>query len=71
MMDSGTEINLFRNTNIITNRQNLGMSMNFLTNARSKIVDDVQKITGAGQTKFYPEMIANVLILNEMTNNSG
>ena len=40
--------------------------MNLLTNAGSKIVDEVGEITGAGQTKFHPEMIANFLSLNKM-----
>ena len=51
-MDSGTTINLFGNPNMITNRKKLEMPTNFLTNAGSKIVG---------------EMIANVLIMNEMT----
>ena len=41
--------------------------MNFLTNARSKLADELGEITGAGQKKFHPDMIANVLSLNEMT----
>ena len=52
---------------MITNRQKVEIPMNFLTNAGSKIVDGVVEITGAGQTKFHPEMISNVLSLNEMT----
>ena len=38
--------------------------MNFLTNAGSKIVYKVGEIPGSGQTKFYPDMMANVLSLN-------
>ena len=41
--------------------------MNFLTNSGTKIVDEVGEIPGVGQTKFYLEMIANVMSLNEMT----
>ena len=70
-MDSGTKINLFRNPNMTTNIQKAEMSMNFLTNSGSKIVDEVREIPGAGQTKFHPEIIANVLSLNEMTKNTG
>ena len=38
--------------------------MNFLTNAGSKIVYEVVEIYGSGQTKFHPEMTANVLSMN-------
>ena len=41
--------------------------MNFLASAGLKIVDGVVENPGAGQTKFHPEMIANVLSLNEIT----
>ena len=41
MMDSGTTINLFGNPKIIINRQKTEIPTNFLTNARSKIVDKV------------------------------
>ena len=64
MMDSGTTTNLFGNPNMITNRQKADIPMNLLTNAGSKIVDEVGEIPGAGQTKFHPEMITNVLSLN-------
>ena len=40
--------------------------MNFLTNEGSKIVDEVGEIPGAGQTILYPDIIANILSLNEM-----
>ena len=33
------------------------------------MVDEVGEIPGSGQPKLHPEMIANVLILNEMTKN--
>ena len=42
--------------------------MNFLTNAGSKILYKVGEIPGAGQTKFHPEIISNVLSMNEITN---
>ena len=32
-----------------------------------KIVDKVRETSGAGQNKFHPETIANVLNLSEMT----
>ena len=70
IMDSATTINLFGIPNMITNRQKVDIPMNFLTNTGSKILYGVGKITGAGQTKFHPEMIANVLSLNEMTKNT-
>ena len=41
--------------------------MHFLTNVGSEIVDELGEITVAGQTKFHPEIIANVLSLNETT----
>ena len=53
-MDSGTAINLFGNPNMITKRQKSYIQMNVLTNAGSKIVDDVGEIPGSGQTKFHP-----------------
>ena len=40
--------------------------MNFLTNSGTKIVDEVGEIPGEGQRRFYLQMIANVLSLNEM-----
>ena len=67
MMDGGTTINLFVNPKIITNRQKYDIPMNFLTNAWSKIVDYVGEIIGSGQTRFHPQMIANIPSLNEMT----
>ena len=67
IMDSGTKINLFGNPNMITNRRKVEIHMNFLTNAGFKKVDEVGEISGAGQTKFHLEMIANVMSLNEMT----
>ena len=67
MMDSGTTTNLFVNPNITTNRQILDIIMNFLTNEGSKIVYEVGEINGSGQTKFYPDMIANVLSQNKIT----
>ena len=67
MMDSGNIINLFGNTNMITNRQKEEMTMNFLTNTGLKIVDEVGEIPGAGQTKFHPDMIANFMTMKEMT----
>ena len=68
MMESGTTINLFGNTNTIKNRLKAEIPMNFLTNPGSKIVDEGGEIPGAGQPKkFHPVMIVNVLILNETT----
>ena len=49
MMDSGTTINLFGDTNMITNILKAEILVNFLTNAGSKIVDEVGEIPGAGQ----------------------
>ena len=46
MMDSDTTINLFGNTNMITNRQKVEIPMNFLTGAGSKIVYEVGDILG-------------------------
>ena len=45
--------------------------MKFMTNSESKMVNEVGGIPVAEQTKFHPEMIANVLSLNEMTKNTG
>ena len=64
MMDSGTTINLFEDRNMITNRLKADIPMNFLTNSGSKIVGEVGEIPGAGQNRFHPEMISNVLSLN-------
>ena len=66
-MDSETTINMFVNPNMITNRQTAEIPINFLTNAGAKIVNRVRNFSGAGQTKFHPDMIANVLSLTEMT----
>ena len=44
MMVSGTTINLFGNPNMITNRKKSEIPMNFLTNAGSKIVDEVGEL---------------------------
>ena len=52
------------------NRQKSDIPTNVLTNAGSKIGDEVGEITGSGKKKFHPEMIANVLSLNEMTKNT-
>ena len=49
MMDSGTTINMFGKTNMITNRQKSEILMNFLTNAVSKIVDKLGEIPGLRQ----------------------
>ena len=49
MMDSGTTINLFGNPNMLANRQKADILMNFLTNAGSKIVDELGEHPGAGQ----------------------
>ena len=58
IIDSGTTINLFGNPIRITNRQKVEIPINFLTNAGSKIVDEVGEIPGPGQTKFLLEMIS-------------
>ena len=63
MMYSVITINFFVNSNMITNRK-AEIPMNFLTNARSKIVDKVRVIPVAGQENFHPDMIANVLSMN-------
>ena len=70
IMDSGTTVNIFGNIRMITKRQKEKVPMNFLTNAGSKIVDEVGEIPGSGQNKFHPEMIANILSLNERTKNT-
>ena len=49
MMDSGTTINLLGNPNMITNRIKLDIPINLLTNAGSKIAEEVGEITGSGQ----------------------
>ena len=67
MMDSGTTIKLFGNTNMIKNRQKSETPMNLMTNARSEVVDEVGEINGARQTKLRPQMIANVLSMNKTT----
>ena len=54
MTQSGTTINLFGNPNMIKNRQKADITIKFLTNAGSKIEDEVGEIIGAGQTKFHP-----------------
>ena len=64
MMESGTTINLFEDRNMITNRLKADIPINFLTNSGSKIVSEVGEIPGAGQNRFHPEMISNVLSLN-------
>ena len=66
-MYSGNTINLFVNSNMITNRQKAEIPMDFMTNTGSKMIYKVREVTGSGQTRFHPEMIANVLSLNEMT----
>ena len=48
MMGSGTTINLFVNTNMIKNRKKSLISMKFLTNAGSKIVDELGQTIEAG-----------------------
>ena len=50
-MNSGTTINLFGNPIMITKRQKYNISMYFLTNAGSKLVDEVGEIHVAGQKK--------------------
>ena len=52
---------------MITNRQEYEIPMDFLTNSGSKTVYEVVEIPGTGQEIFHPEMIANILSLNEMT----
>ena len=69
-MNSDTTKQLFGNSNIIKNRLKAEITINFLTNAGSKIVDEPEEITVVGQTKFYLEMIANILSPNEMTKNT-
>ena len=54
IMDSGTTINLFTNPNIFTNRKKVEITMHFLTNSVSKIVDEVGEIPGVGKTIFHP-----------------
>ena len=64
MVDSGTTINLFGDPSMITGRRKAEISMNFSTNSWLKIVDEEGEIPGPGETKFHPEMIANVLSIN-------
>ena len=45
--------------------------MNILINSGSKTVYEVGEIPGPGQTKFHPEMIENVLGMNEITKSTG
>ena len=45
--------------------------MNLLINAGSKMVHELGEIPGSGQNKFHPDMIINVLSLNEMAKNTG
>ena len=52
IMDSGTTTNLFGNTRMITNREKAEITVDFLINTGSKIVDKVGEIPGAGQKKF-------------------
>ena len=54
---------------MITNGQKVNISMSFLINAGSKKVHVVGEVPGAGQTKFHPEIIDNVISFNEMTKN--
>ena len=54
LMDSFTTINLFVNPNMITNRRKVDIFMSFLTNAGSKIVDEVEETPGSGRKKFHP-----------------
>ena len=51
IMDSGTTTNLFGNTRMITNREKAEITVDFLINTGSKIVDEVGEIPGAGQKK--------------------
>ena len=71
MIDSGTTINLFKTPNMVTNRRKVKIPMTFMTNEGSKIVDEVGEIPGSGQAKFHPDMIANVMGLNDMPKNNG
>ena len=48
IMDSGTTTNLFGNPRIITNREKTEITVDFMINTGSKIVDKVGEIPGAG-----------------------
>ena len=67
---STTTTNLFGNPNTITNRKKLDISVNVLTNVGSRMVDEGGEIPISGPKNSHPEMIANVLILNETTKNT-
>ena len=67
MMDSGTTINIFVNPNMTTNRQKTEYYYEFYKQCTVKKVYQVGEIPGAGQAKFHPDIIENILSLNEMT----
>ena len=67
IMDIGTTTTLSGNPNMIIIIREVNIPMHFMTNAGSKIVYEVGEINGSGQTKFYPDMIANVLSQNKIT----
>ena len=52
IMDSGTTTNLFGNTRMITNREKAEITVDFLINTGSKIVDEIGEIPGSGQNKI-------------------
>ena len=56
---------------MVTNRRKVKIPMTFMTNEGSKIVDEVGEIPGSGQAKFHPDMIANVMGLNDTPKNNG
>ena len=51
-MDSGTTTNMFGNPRMITNRKKAEITVDFLINTGSKIVDEIGEIPGSGQNKI-------------------
>ena len=52
-MDSGTTTNMFGNPRMITNRKKAEITVDFLINTGSKIVDEIGEIPGSGK-KNHP-----------------
>ena len=48
-----------------------GDTHEFSDHVWSIILDGVGEIIGSGQAKFHPDMIPNVLSMNEITKNTG
>ena len=71
MLDSGWHYNqpVWKSKHDHKHMKNLDV-LEVSDQCKVKIVDELGKIPGAGQTKFHPEIISNVLGLNEMTKNT-